>query len=73
MRSSLKWVGHVERMGDDKLAKRSDFKKVEGKRKRGRPRECDGRTALSETWKEWEENGEQQQHIEGVEDWWQRT
>ena len=29
-------------------------------------RECDGRTALREIWKEWEENGEQQQKIEGV-------
>ena len=31
-------------------------------------RECDGRTALREIWKEWEENGEQQQKIEGVGD-----
>ena len=31
-------------------------------------RECDGRTALRETWKEWGENGEQQQKIEGVGD-----
>ena len=26
--------------------------------------ECDERTALREIWKEWEENGEQQQNIE---------
>ena len=25
--------------------------------------ECDGRTALRETWKKWEENGKQQQKI----------
>ena len=28
-------------------------------------RECDGRTALRGTWKEWEVNGEQQQTIQG--------
>ena len=28
-------------------------------------RECDGRTALREIWKEWEDNEEQQQMIEG--------
>ena len=26
-------------------------------------RECDGRTGFREIWKEWEENGEQQQNI----------
>ena len=31
--------------------------------------EYDGRTALREIWKKWEENGEQQQKIEGVGDW----
>ena len=30
--------------------------------------ECDGRTALREIGKEWEQNGEQQQKIEGVGD-----
>ena len=34
--------------------------------------ECDGRTGLREIWKEWEENGEQQQKTEGVGDWLQR-
>ena len=29
-------------------------------------RECDGRIALIEIWKVWEENGEQQEKIEGV-------
>ena len=29
--------------------------------------ECDGRSALREIWKEWEENGEQQQKIEELE------
>ena len=29
-------------------------------------RECDGRTALRDIWKEWEDNREQQEKIEGV-------
>ena len=37
-RRRKKWAGHVERMGDGKLAKRADPQKVEGKGKRGRPR-----------------------------------
>ena len=32
-------------------------------------RECDGRTGLRGIWKEWVENGEQQQKIEGTRDW----
>ena len=28
----MKWAGHMERMGDEKLAKRADAQKVEGKR-----------------------------------------
>ena len=35
-RSTL--AGHVERMGDEKLAKRADAQKVEGKWRRGRPK-----------------------------------
>ena len=42
------------------MTMRSDAQKVEGKG-RDEDRECDGRTALREAWKEWEENGEQQQ------------
>ena len=30
-RSSLTWAGHAETMGDEKLAKRADAQKVEGK------------------------------------------
>ena len=59
----MKWVGHVERMGEEKLAKRADAQKVEGKGRRGRPRMRWG-TAVREILKEWEENGEQQQKIE---------
>ena len=32
-------------------------------------RKCNGRTALRDICKEWEENGEQQQKIEGVGEW----
>ena len=32
------WAGHVERMGDEKLAKRADVQKVEGRCRRGRPK-----------------------------------
>ena len=38
LRSRLKWAGHMERMGDEKLTKRLDAEKVDGKRRRGRPR-----------------------------------
>jgi len=38
MRSRLKWAGPMERMGEEKLARRADAQKVEGKRKRGRSR-----------------------------------
>ena len=64
----LIWAGHVERIGDEKFAKRGDAQNVEGKGgvEEG---ECDGRTALREIWKEWEENGEQHQKIDGVGDW----
>ena len=36
VRSRLKWVGYVERMGDKKLAKRADAQKVGGKWRRGK-------------------------------------
>ena len=32
------WTGHVEKMGDEKLAKRPDARKVDGKWRRGRPK-----------------------------------
>ena len=38
VRSMLKWVGHVERIGDENLANRSDAQKVERKSRGGRPR-----------------------------------
>ena len=30
----ITWVGHVEKIGDEKLAKRADAQKVEGKWRR---------------------------------------
>ena len=35
MRST--WVGHMDKMGDEKLAKRAGAQKIEGKWRRGRP------------------------------------
>ena len=37
VKSQMKWAGHIVRMKDDKLPKRSETKKQEGFRKRGRP------------------------------------
>ena len=37
VKSRMKWAGHMVRMKDDKLPKRSDIKKQEVFRKRGRP------------------------------------
>ena len=37
VKSRMKWAGHMVRMKDDKLPKRSETKKQEGFRKRGRP------------------------------------
>jgi len=50
------------------MAKRSDAQKVNGTMLRGKQK-YDRRTALNGIWKEWEENGKQQQNIEGVGDW----
>ena len=36
----LRWFGHVERMGDERLAKRVYESNVRGVRRRGRPRKC---------------------------------
>ena len=37
-RKVLKWFGHVERMGSDRLTKRVYMSEVDGTRGRGRPR-----------------------------------
>ena len=66
VRIKLKWAGRLERMGYENLAKKSGAQKVEGKGV-DEDRECDGTTALREIWKEWEENGEQQQKYKQLE------
>ncbi len=55
----MKWAGHMVRMKDDKLPKRSETKKQEGFRKRGRPQlrwedfvKRDLRKAEEEKWRE---------------------
>ena len=62
VRRRLKRVGHVETMGNEKLAKERNWKEKGGEE----DQECDGR--MGEILKEWEENGEQQQKIEGLGD-----
>ena len=37
---ALRWFGHVERMGDERMAKRVYESYVRGVRRRGRPRKC---------------------------------
>ena len=54
--------------GVETLVKTADAQKMKGKGGE-EDRGCDGRTALREIWKEREENGEQQQTIEGDGDW----
>ena len=59
VRSRLTWAGHVERMGDEKLAKKADVQAVKGKMRRVR----------SKLRKEWE-NGEKEQHTGGTGGCW---
>ena len=37
VKSRIKWAGHIIKMKDERLLKRSDTKKQEGCRKRARP------------------------------------
>ena len=37
-KNELSWLGHVERIGDERMAKKIYDGKVSGKRHRGRPR-----------------------------------
>ena len=64
VKSRMKWAGHVVRMKDDKLPKRSEKKKQEGFRKRGRPQlrweDCvkrDPRKAEEEKWRKGQQQG----------------
>ena len=67
----MKWAGYMVRMKEDKLSKRSEKKKQEGFRKRGRPQlrwdDCmkrDMRKAEGEEqWREKPNNGDQWKQI----------
>ena len=48
-------------MGDEELLKRSHAQKAGGGGGSEEDRECDGSSELRDIWKNWEENGEQQQ------------
>lgn len=37
-RSTLRWFGHMERMNNERLTKRVYMRDVDGRRRRGRPR-----------------------------------
>ena len=69
VRSRLKWASHVERREDEKLAEIRCPERGR-KRRRGRLRMRWEDGFKREIWKEWEENGEQQQKIERVGDCW---
>ena len=61
MRSRLQWAGHVERMADDRLAKRAAELREQGRRRRGRPRlrweDCAKRDVRKEVEEEdWKKN-----------------
>ena len=69
VKSRIKWAGHMVRMKYDKSPKRSETKKQEGSRNRGRPQlrwqDCvkrDLRKAEEEV--KWREKGQQQGPIE---------
>ena len=54
VRDMLIQIGHVERMGDETVTKIQ--KQMAGKwrgKEHEEDRNCDGRTALRESWKEW--------------------
>ena len=38
VRSQLMWAGHMERVEGERLTKRADVLRVEGRRRRGRPK-----------------------------------
>ena len=60
---SISWLGHLERMEEDRMTKKIFTQEVEGRRRRGRPR------------KRWKEEVERDLQVLGVrrwrESWWQ--
>ena len=53
----ISWLGHLERMEDDRMTKKIFTKELEGTRRRGRPG------------KEWKEEGERDFQVLGVRRW----
>ena len=60
MRSRLKWAGHVERMADDRLPKRTAELRELGRRRRGRLR------------LRWEDCAKKDERKTGEEDAWKK-
>ena len=54
-----------EMKNSEKDSENLTFRKRPGKGS-DEDRDCNGMTALRETWKEWEENGEQQEKIQNA-------
>jgi len=53
----IRWLGHVERMEEDRMLKKIFTQELEGTRRRGRPR------------KRWKEEVERDVHVQGVRRW----
>jgi len=62
-RQRIRWIGHLERMEEDRIPKKIFIQELEGTRRRGRPR------------KRWKEEAERELQVLGVredgESWWQ--
>ena len=56
MRSRLKWAGHMERMEGERFTKKADALRVEGRRRRGRPR-LRWEDCVKRDWWEWRTRG----------------
>ena len=57
----ISWLGHLERMGEDRMPKKIFTQELEGTRRRGRPRK---------RWKEEVERDLQVLEVKGGESWW---
>ena len=55
----ISWLGHLERMEEDRMPKKIFTEELEGTRRRGRPR------------KRWKEEVERDLQVLGVRSWWQ--
>ena len=64
VKSRMKWAGHMVRMRDERLPKRSETKKQEGFRKQGRPQLCEERSEKGRGGRKGERKGQQQGPME---------